>query len=304
MARIRYEEQEKVGPLFPHFLRLMSVALAKDSTDRFDTGHHYADGSEPDHFAEVRSKSNYKNSLDFCTQLFDKARIFLVNSAPEHPTGKPTFLDEGPLDLPFETCYFEHQTENMLIDVVDQTDVEQTNEIKLRTIELMFILISETEGGGYFIIAWGYERPDPLPMFFVFSDHPDLKRTKNLWLKNWVRHALASMKDQVTATERVNIKQKARINGENIHHRIREVIHIVPKKNSPIRLVSEGSTIDWTHRWEVRGHWRRIDRGLGKNRKGEYCISGFTWVSSHERGPDNKPLIKKIRIMDQRENEL
>lgn len=77
---------------------------------------------------------------------------------------------------------------------------------------------------------------------------------------------------------------------------IREIVYITPKKEDPPVSV-HGNTISWdySHRWEVRGHWR-VCKGIGKDRQGDYCVTGFTWVKPHEKGPEDKPLIKKTRI--------
>lgn len=52
--------------------------------------------------------------------------------------------------------------------------------------------------------------------------------------------------------------------------------------------------IDWSHRFWVRGHYRKIE-GVGKNRDGEYCLTGKTWVREHEKGEGE--LIDKVRII-------
>jgi hypothetical protein len=54
--------------------------------------------------------------------------------------------------------------------------------------------------------------------------------------------------------------------------------------------------IDWSHRWEVRGHWRRIE-GVGKDRAGRYLVPGYTWVGAHVKGPEDTPLVRKTRIV-------
>jgi hypothetical protein len=62
----------------------------------------------------------------------------------------------------------------------------------------------------------------------------------------------------------------------------------------PIRDKALGK-IDWKHQWRVRGHWRKIsDRMIGKDREGEYCIVGRTWVKDFVKG--DGPLIEKTRI--------
>ena len=50
------------------------------------------------------------------------------------------------------------------------------------------------------------------------------------------------------------------------------------------------------HSFKVRGHWRKINpHTYGKNRQGEYIVTGMTWVKEHVRGEGD--LIKKIRVV-------
>jgi len=78
---------------------------------------------------------------------------------------------------------------------------------------------------------------------------------------------------------------------------IKDIIRVVPKKEQYKTKPLFSKEIDWTHRWEVRGHWRKI-KGIGKNRNNEYCTKSFTWVVPHEKGPENKILVKKKRIIN------
>lgn len=57
-----------------------------------------------------------------------------------------------------------------------------------------------------------------------------------------------------------------------------------------------GYKLRWTHRFWVRGHWRKVPY-VGKNRHGDYCVKGFTWVEPHIKGPENTELVNKIRIV-------
>lgn len=50
--------------------------------------------------------------------------------------------------------------------------------------------------------------------------------------------------------------------------------------------------IEWTHSFSVCGHWRKV-KSVGKNRAGEYCINGATWVLPHKK---NKHLHEKNKI--------
>lgn len=86
-----------------------------------------------------------------------------------------------------------------------------------------------------------------------------------------------------------NPKKKKRI--------IKDHIFIVaPKK---YKKTTAGKKVNWSHRWNVRGHWRQV-KGIGKDREGNYCVNGRTWVTESVKGPDDMPLIKKQRVVDDR----
>lgn len=70
------------------------------------------------------------------------------------------------------------------------------------------------------------------------------------------------------------------------------------KYQNHVRPTVPSATINWTHRWEVRGHWRTI-QGIGKDRAGDYKVSGYTWVSNHVKGPENSPIIRKTYMVSE-----
>lgn len=78
-------------------------------------------------------------------------------------------------------------------------------------------------------------------------------------------------------------------------HIIRKIVHIIPKKKRVDLSMESGRKIDWSHRWEVRGHWVTLLGGLGKDRAGNYCVHDYTWRVHHEKGPPELPLVKKTR---------
>lgn len=82
-------------------------------------------------------------------------------------------------------------------------------------------------------------------------------------------------------------------------HPIRRVFHIVPKSRARTYSPGPGRAVDWTHRWLVRGHWVHFTdtARVGKNRAGEYVERGRTWRSEHEKGPEDGPLVKKVRVV-------
>lgn len=92
----------------------------------------------------------------------------------------------------------------------------------------------------------------------------------------------------VSLRNQKNAKKKIRIPKNHVF--------IVGKKSDSSGSGGDPQEVEWTHRWRVRGHWRQIP-GIGKNAKNEYCETGRTWVMDCEKGPADKPLIEKHRIV-------
>lgn len=90
-------------------------------------------------------------------------------------------------------------------------------------------------------------------------------------------------------------KENAKKDGKKKPHQIRRIVRIVPKNSKhKVEPIMPRGKIDFSHRWEVRGHWRRVP-GMGKDREGNYEIRGLTWVSNFIKGPGELPLIQKLR---------
>lgn len=45
-----------------------------------------------------------------------------------------------------------------------------------------------------------------------------------------------------------------------------------------------GGSVDWSHRWIVRGHWRQQPHGEGRKHRRP------VWIAPHIKGPEDKPL--------------
>jgi len=75
---------------------------------------------------------------------------------------------------------------------------------------------------------------------------------------------------------------------------LKNIVYVIPSAERATFNEKYGAKIDWTHRWEVRGHWRTVPN-IGKDPDGDYCIPGKTWVRPSVKGPDTAPLIQKTR---------
>lgn len=76
---------------------------------------------------------------------------------------------------------------------------------------------------------------------------------------------------------------------------IRDIVYVRPKKSTQDVYDRKNKRLEFSHRFEVRGHWRKI-RGIGRDRQGKYVINGFTWINDFIKGPEYLPLIKKTRL--------
>lgn len=109
-----------------------------------------------------------------------------------------------------------------------------------------------------------------------------------------VKKFLDKLKTENIGSEDVDVKYRLSRGGNKRTANINTVIHIAPKKSHA--RISTSRRVNWSHRFEVRGHWRKLE-GQGKNRNGEYSVDGFTWVTAHTKGPEDMPLIQKTRIV-------
>lgn len=113
-----------------------------------------------------------------------------------------------------------------------------------------------------------------------------------------VNKFVGMLNTQKVGLESVRASVKIGTSANKKIRRIRKVIYVSPKRDVA-KLSETHKSIDWTHRWLVRGHWRTIpEKKLGKNREGEYSVVGFTWVTEFEKGPEDAPLISKVRVIE------
>jgi hypothetical protein len=233
-------------------------------------------GSAP---AEIEYK---KGLLTFIKQ----ARSFVYSSAvpPGTAASSPT-ENSGPMrpdvfSAPFEVCAFEVADGKPLFIITNKGQ-------KLK------VLVSVVVFGPNSLCAFEMVT-DALGKPFCVTTKPDM----GIGYAGAVaiyRSYLDKISSCHVASEKVNERVKLRVSGEKHLIKINEVIHITESK-----ITSErgpyGGPIDYSHRFEIRGHWRKI-LGIGKDRNGSYGIKGFTWVVPHEKGPEHKPLVRKQRVI-------
>jgi len=95
----------------------------------------------------------------------------------------------------------------------------------------------------------------------------------------------------IPVSERISTKKPG--NPKKKVHTTKDHVFIVGNTVGRKDVECRGKKIDWTHTWEVRGHWRSVP-GLGKNYKGELTEYGRTWIRPCTKGVGE--LVKKMRI--------
>lgn len=82
-------------------------------------------------------------------------------------------------------------------------------------------------------------------------------------------------------------------NKKRIEYINRVVVLKAPTKQQKALVTKK--KLEFSHRFEVRGHWRKVNR-FGHDQNGN-LIQGKTWVRPCIKGPETKPLVKKIRVI-------
>lgn len=100
-------------------------------------------------------------------------------------------------------------------------------------------------------------------------------------------------------SESVRQRVKVGVGGDKRTHTIRRIVHVVPTRYKDKTLPIMGNEVSFSHRFVRRGTWRTHPGGIGKDRAGNYCVSNFTWVSETIVGPEDKPIIRKTRVVNE-----
>lgn len=202
-----------------------------------------------------------------------------VFTSEEGDEKKMTASAEDPLDLPFQTCFFEIMGRPL-------ASIEEDG----RRINLAGLWINELSPKNYEIL--GFLKSCDGKTSIIFSEDTRLQA-------HFIK-IIKTLLDRISKEEigfnnpRRMVKMK--IGGEKIIRRIDRVVYVSPKKDTKGLQASVYKTIDWSHQWSVRGHWREIPNKLGRDREGN-PIMGNTWVRPYVKGPEDAPLISKTRFV-------
>lgn len=201
------------------------------------------------------------------------------------PDGESQLDDKTPLDMPFSS---------VVLDLgFFWAQLRPVTE-KLSRPRVVSIFCRELEPGNYKFAATVVAIHNPTGKQFMFSKdiiHPnEVKAVKLLLREIFHRRSKTKFFDEI-----VERKIKVGKKGSRSFELVSRITHITlggETSSSPVL----GGEIDWNHCWGVRGHWR-LAAGLGKDREGNYTVSGYTWVVPHVRGNKEAPFIEKTKIL-------
>jgi hypothetical protein len=246
--------------------------------------------------------------------LVERASIFVLDGDVMDTRQEQKVLDwaDEPMSPPFKTCWFETLTKDYQVAFTscDGADFYPEAQAANYLIGTLGMLVNEVAPNVYDIFSFDLFTPKSGAATFtginVWRGVPEEMSQDNLEVQPaqlTLRRYLRALHISEAATEHTNEVVRLR-NPDNSKkdrfYPIRRIIRILPRKlrNSAIAPVSQGGTVDWSHRWEVRGHWRKVST-IGKDRKGDYCVAGFTWVNPFVKGPEEGELVRKTRLIGQ-----
>lgn len=240
---------------------------------------------KPGHTFIGKNKHGYSQSeiVDSFIKFSSKCRPFIFTPSGEEylPKNYPESVTEIE-DAPFECFSIELSGDRP----ITSPNPEDLLDSKYAQVDIWCMMVCEFSPKDY--------------AAFLLVRHKDLwgvlaSGDENPETNGLIQHYIDRISKEKSGLEIVNVKQKIGSGKLKTFHKIKSVIHIT---GSPAKYSgSYGSReVDWTHRFEVRGHWRKVS-GIGKDRQGNYGTEGFTWISSYVKGSDDLPLIKKQRVV-------
>ena len=242
--------------------------------------------NEPDRrYLSGRSEKLTSDTKKEVLRVIDETRVIINDSILELDTRTESIRTD--IAPPFETCWIQCPEGTSLNAVLHDDKVEQVYGIWIHETRPYYYLFGLVTGDPV-------EPEGALRLQVGYMDFANPAHTSNeIW---YVLSAFLQPfgREYALGVEKTSARFKFKRDGEKILHKIKKIIHVVPKTKSAMSKL--GDKVDWSHQWRVRGHWREI-KGIGKDRAGEYCIKGWTWVSDFVKGPEDKPIVEKTRVV-------
>lgn len=224
----------------------------------------------------------YKHTDDPLADMvgfFGKAKEFMDQTTP-----KEVSEENHPIDPPFEVVSMEYAGDHY-ITVGKDTDPLSVNIDAIMVEEVgdkyRYYMLLETTGFGKSVLI---------------AENEEAEKSSGIiaeMLEKLNKHNCGTEKN--TATSGVSYRPEGSKKKRYISKDIVFIVADNPTRRSKA-LVSRD--IDWSHAFDVRGHWRYYDKSdfVGYDRKGNKNQRGRTWVSHYQKNKD-KEHQKKIRVI-------
>jgi len=213
----------------------------------------------------------------------------------------------APLDMPFPFVWFEGGPNFGMMCFDDGPDDD--HQMIISGYGIRENLLSE-ERIEYSVLTWTYQpqrelNDGKLPHTMLLWENVSFEGDKFIGTRlaseiiSQARKLLEMFRGLEFCTARYNEKIKIGSGSSKRLVNVPDIIHVsLSKRQLRDRIAVMGKCdIDWSHRWEVMGHWRRCI-GNGKDRLGNYVVPGWTWVIPHVRGPITKPIKRQLRMVE------
>lgn len=184
-----------------------------------------------------------------------------------------------------------------------------TNDPRFGDTLILGMMVEERATDRYFVDLIGFRKVNEtgqtqlhLPKFILGPNEGADAAILHIWL--FIHMFCRFLNDAQEGQSRVDFRTKIGSGQDRRRFELKQITYMRPREEKDSRSKEEETTsIEWSHRWKVRGHWRRV-LGIGRDRTGEYRINGATWVREHIRGPEDKVLLNKKRILLTREGNV
>jgi hypothetical protein len=154
---------------------------------------------------------------------------------------------------------------------------------------------------------WGHAPPLGLMDFFLWNYDVEWEFAENLEERSKHKQAphIGMMRRQMAALWKFMAEQITPLRPPRAQRRRAErsgmdtpedgtvnIVHLRAIKGWPSERIGSGghTEVEWSHRWIVRPHYRRI---ADKDNPGQHK---FVYIREHEKGPKEKPLVIKEKV--------
>ncbi len=260
-------------------------------------------------FCKERHKEDKGRNFNLLQEVYSQAEFFDLSLHEVESYGFPNSMKSGnSYKVPFVGENFSMPFNVLFVKIWDTTYFflrEYSPDIITGTV---YTILSETTLNIPVIIRLG-ENPT------IAVELPNRLPAKEVEPKIWEQLALSNCsivqsaclilnnlsKKEILVDKPLNPNAKeyyARKKAPAIKIPQRPIYYVLEKNEAPARTknIKVTGTLEYSHAFKIRGHWRRIsEKSIGKDRNGNYCITGFTWVTEYVKGEGE--LVKRLHVI-------